>query len=172
MPSTLVVDGFGKTYGITGWRLGFAHGPRRLIEQMAKLQQFSFVCPPSMVQHAGVAAWDVDMSAIVADYRRKRDRLVDGLEGTMSSRDPAVRSTCSRNAPWGTATEFATAAIEENLLLIPGTVFSRRDTHIRISFAVSDETLDRGIEILLRLAKVGAASRAAPRPRSARGAYL
>ena len=54
---TLVIDGFSKTYGMTGWRLGFAHGPRRLIEEMIKLQQFTFVCAPSIVQHAGVAAW-------------------------------------------------------------------------------------------------------------------
>src|SRR6476661_7045052 len=50
-PQVLVVDGFGKTYGITGWRLGFAHGPKRLIEEMAKLQQFTFVCAPAPVQH-------------------------------------------------------------------------------------------------------------------------
>ncbi len=43
-PDVLVVDGFGKAYGITGWRLGFAHGPKRLIDEMAKLQQFTFVC--------------------------------------------------------------------------------------------------------------------------------
>ena len=43
----LVVDGFSKTHGMTGWRLGFAHGPSRLIQEMAKLQQFSFVCAPS-----------------------------------------------------------------------------------------------------------------------------
>ena len=49
---------------MTGWRLGFAHGPRRLIEEMIKLQQFSFVCAPSMVQHAGVAALDYDVSGI------------------------------------------------------------------------------------------------------------
>ena len=58
----LVFDGFSKAYGMTGWRLGFAHGPRRLIEEMIKLQQFTFVCAPSIVQHAGVAAWDYDVS--------------------------------------------------------------------------------------------------------------
>ena len=59
----LVVDGFSKSHGMTGWRLGFAHGPVRLIQEMAKLQQFSFVCAPSIVQHAGVAALDVDLTA-------------------------------------------------------------------------------------------------------------
>ncbi|HKA08691.1 MAG TPA: aminotransferase class I/II-fold pyridoxal phosphate-dependent enzyme, partial [Gemmataceae bacterium] len=61
-PNVLVVDGFGKSYGITGWRLGYAHGPKRLIEEMAKLQQFTFVCAPAPVQHAGVAALDFDVS--------------------------------------------------------------------------------------------------------------
>ena len=56
-PNVLVVDGFGKSYGMTGWRLGFAHGPKALIEEMAKLQQFTFVCAPAPVQHAGLAAW-------------------------------------------------------------------------------------------------------------------
>ncbi len=71
----LVLDGFGKSYGITGWRLGYAHGPKRLIEEMAKIQQFTFVCAPNPVQHAGRAAIDYDLSSIVADYRRKRDEL-------------------------------------------------------------------------------------------------
>src|SRR5262245_53506590 len=58
----LVFDGFSKAYAMTGWRLGYAHGPRRVIEEMIKLQQFTFVCAPSMVQHAGVVAWDQDVS--------------------------------------------------------------------------------------------------------------
>src|SRR5205823_7989695 len=73
----LVIDGFSKSHAMTGWRLGFAHGPRRLIEEMTKLQQFTFVCPPSIVQYAGVVAWDVDVTGHVADYRRKRDRMVE-----------------------------------------------------------------------------------------------
>ena len=59
----LVVDGFSKAHGMTGWRLGFAHGPAGLIQEMAKLQQFSFVCAPSMVQYGGVAALDEDLTA-------------------------------------------------------------------------------------------------------------
>ena len=54
-------------------------------------------------------------------------------------------------APWGTGTEFVAEAIRNNLLIIPGSVFSRRDTHFRISYAADDATLDRGIEILNRL---------------------
>ncbi|MFL5329656.1 MAG: pyridoxal phosphate-dependent aminotransferase [Gemmataceae bacterium] len=152
LPSTLVVDGFGKTYGITGWRLGFAHGPAVLIDQMAKLQQFSFVCAPSMVQHAGAVACDVDMSREVAAYSLNRDRLVAALQGHYEFTAPGGAFYLFAKCPHGTGTDFATKAIEQNLLLIPGTVFSKRDTHVRISYAVSEETLERGIEILLKLA--------------------
>lgn len=149
----VVFDGFSKKYGMTGWRLGFAHGPRRLIEEMIKLQQFTFVCAPSMVQHAGVAAWDVDVSTIVADYRRKRDRVYAGLKDHFELVHPSGAFYCYPKAPWGTATEFVAEAIRNNLLIIPGITFSRRDTHFRISYAADDRTIERGLEILTRLAR-------------------
>lgn len=152
-PDTMVVDGFGKTYGFTGWRLGFAHGPKALIEQMAKLQQFTFVCPPSIVQYAGLAAWDFDVSPIVADYKRKRDRIVGALTGVYEFAKPGGAFYLFAKAPWGTGTEFVTEAIRNNLLMIPGKIFSTRDTHFRISYAAKDETLERGIDILTKLAR-------------------
>lgn len=148
LPSTLVVDGFGKSYGFTGWRLGFAHGPAALIDQMAKLQQFTFVCPPSVVQYAGVAAWDVDVSAIVSDYQQKRDRLADGLRGRFEFKSPGGAFYLFAKTPWGTGSEFVAECVRNNLLVIPGTIFGEKDTHFRVSYAASDETLDKGIEIL------------------------
>ena len=152
-PNVLVVEGFGKTYGMTGWRLGWAHGPTRLIQEMAKFQQFTFVCAPSIVQHAGVAALNYDASGIVADYRRKRDLLVAGLKDDYEFAVPGGAFYLFPKAPWGTGTEFVTEAIARNLLIIPGGVFSGRDTHVRISYAASDETLHRGIEIMRALAR-------------------
>jgi aspartate aminotransferase/aminotransferase len=150
---TLVVDGFGKTYGITGWRLGYAHGPKSLIEQLGKLQQFTFVCPPAPVQHAGLAAWDHDVSAIVADYRRKRDRLVAGLHGRFEFVIPQGAFYLFPKAPWGTGTEFVTVAMRHNLLIIPGVSFSRLDSHFRVSYAADDAVLDRGIDILNKMSQ-------------------
>ncbi len=149
----LVLDGFSKSHGMTGWRLGFAHGPRRLIEEMSKLQQFSYVCPPSIVQYAGVAAWDVDMSSIVADYQRKRDRVYEGLKDRFELVKSEGAFYLFPRAPWGSSTEFVGECIRNELLLIPGNVFSGRDTHFRLSYAASDETLDRGLDILNRLAR-------------------
>jgi aspartate aminotransferase/aminotransferase len=149
----LVFDGFSKAYGMTGWRLGYAHGPRRVIEEIIKLQQFTFVCAPSMVQHAGVKALDFDVSAIVAEYKRKRDRIYVGLKDRFEMEVPSGAFYAFPKAPWGTATEFVSEAIRNSLLIIPGITFSKRDTHFRISYAAEDRTIERGLEILNRIAK-------------------
>jgi aspartate/methionine/tyrosine aminotransferase len=161
--AVLVVDGFSKAHGMTGWRLGFAHGPTRLIQEMAKLQQFSFVCAPSMVQHAGVVALDRDLSAQTDAYRWKRDALVDALSGLFELPRPEGAFYAFPRAPWGTATEFVAEAIRHNLLIIPGNVFSRHDTHFRISYAVDDATLARGLDVLSTLAFTGAPAATAGR---------
>lgn len=149
----LVLDGFSKAYGMTGWRLGFAHGPEELIEEMAKLQQFTYVCAPSMVQYAGVAALDYDTSAIQAEYRQKRDRIYTALRDVFEPVQPKGAFYLFAPAPNGSGTDFVAEAIRNNLLIIPGSVFSRRDSHFRVSFAADDETLDRGAEILNRLGR-------------------
>ena len=59
----------------------------------------------------------------------------------------------SPKSPWETASEFAVAAIERQLLIIPGSIFSARDTHFRISYAAPDAVLERGIEVGRKLAK-------------------
>jgi aspartate aminotransferase/aminotransferase len=150
--NVLVIDGFSKTYGMTGWRLGFAHGPRRLITEMTNLQQFTYVCAPSMVQHAGLAALDYDVSPIIDEYRRKRDRMRQALQVRYELAAPEGAFYVFAKAPWGTGSEFVNEAIRNKLLIIPGSVFSRQDSHFRISYAAADATLERGIEILNRLA--------------------
>ena len=145
----LVVDGFSKSHGMTGWRLGFAHGPKRLIEEMNKLQQFTFVCAPSMVQHAGVVACDVDMSGRVDEYRKKRDLVFEGLRDKYDLERAGGAFYLFPRAPRGNATIFVQEAIARELLVIPGCVFSRCDTHFRLSYAADAKTLRcRGVEIL------------------------
>jgi aspartate aminotransferase/aminotransferase len=147
----LVIDGFSKSHAMTGWRLGFAHGPKRLIDEMIKLQQFSYVCAPSMVQHAGVVAWQHAMADQVSAYRRKRDVIYQGLKGQYDLGPPGGAFYLFPKAPRPSATAFVEEAVRQGLLLIPGSVFSRRDTHFRISYAADERTLLRGIEILQRL---------------------
>ncbi len=152
----LLLRGFSKTYGMTGWRLGYAVGPRQIVEQMTKLQQYSFVCAPSMTQLAGVAAMDIDMSEHVAAYRRKRDAVVERLSphyelttpGGAFYAFPAVPERLGINGD-----QFVERAIEHNLLIIPGSVFSRHDSHFRLSYACDDQTLERGLDVLVELAQ-------------------
>jgi aminotransferase len=150
--NVLVIDGFSKSYGMTGWRLGFAHGPKRLIEEMTKLQQFTFVCAPSPVQSAGVTAMGVDMSAHAEAYHRKRDLMLQGLSDRYEVGQSGGAFYLFPRAPRGSATAFVEEAIRNGLLIIPGSVFSRQDTHFRISYAADDQVLARGVEVLRRLA--------------------
>ena len=150
--NVLVIDGFSKSHGMTGWRLGFAHGPRSLIAEMIKLQQFSFVCAPSMVQHAGVTACDYDMTEQVQAYRRKRDLMLAGLQGRYEVAPGGGAFYLFPRAPRSSASAFVEEAIAQGLLIIPGQVFSKRDTHFRISYAADERTLERGIEMLRKLA--------------------
>jgi aspartate aminotransferase/aminotransferase len=154
----LVVDGFGKSYGMTGWRLGYAHGPSRLIQEMAKLQQFSFVCAPSMAQYGGVAALDQDVTPQIDGYRRKRDMVVEALSADFELTYPEGAFFAFPRAPRGTGSDFAAEAIKRNVLIIPGNVFSRRDSHFRISYAVDDATLRRGLDVLCEVAQNPASS--------------
>jgi aminotransferase len=150
----LVVDGFSKAYGMTGWRLGYAHGPSRFIQEMAKLQQFSYVCAPAPLQKAVVGALDLDLAAQQAAYRRKRDRVVAALEGHYELARPEGAFYAFPRVPprWESATAFVEEAITHNLLVIPGNVFSKKDTHFRISYAVDDRTLEKGLQVLRQMA--------------------
>jgi aspartate aminotransferase/aminotransferase len=152
-PQTLVIDGFSKSHAMTGWRLGYAHGPADVIREMIKLQQYTFVCAPQPAQWAGITALDVDTSPQIAAYRRKRDRIVAGLAEDYELVTPGGAFYVFPKAPWGTGSRFVERAIENKLLVIPGKIFSARDSHFRISYAAADETIDRGIEVLRKLAR-------------------
>ncbi|HND54312.1 MAG TPA: aminotransferase class I/II-fold pyridoxal phosphate-dependent enzyme [Pirellulaceae bacterium] len=150
---TIVIDGFSKSHAMTGWRLGFVHGPSEVMQTMLKLQQYSFVCAPQPAQWAGLAALDVDMSSYVADYRRKRDLIYSGLSDLYEVTKPGGAFYIFPKTPHGTGSEFVTKAIDNNLLIIPGNIFSRQDTHFRISYAADDSVIQRGIEVLRKMAK-------------------
>lgn len=150
---TIVIDGFSKSHSMTGLRLGWAHGPKHVIQEMIKLQQFTFVCAPQPVQWAGVAAWNCDVSDRVAEYRRKRDLIVGELKREFEIHGANGAFYLFVKTPWGTGTEFVAEAIRNELLIIPGNVFSQHDTHFRLSFAAEDDTLLRGAEVLRKIAR-------------------
>lgn len=150
---TIVIDGFSKSHAMTGWRLGFVHGPAAVIEVMLKLQQFTFVCAPQPVQWAGAVAMDVDIHEQTDAYHAKRDLVVNGLSDLYEIANPRGAFYIFPRAPWGTGTEFVDRALAHSLLIIPGKVFSQQDTHFRLSYAASNDVLERGIEVLRRIAR-------------------
>lgn len=150
----VVLNGFSKLAAMTGWRVGYAAGPDDLIQAMNTLQQYTFVCAPSMAQKAAVKALELDHSAKVSAYAEKRNRIYNGLvEAGFAVVRPNGAFYIFPEAPGGDGDAFVAKAIENRLLIIPGSVFSDRKTHFRISFAATDAVIDRGIAILKGLVK-------------------
>jgi aspartate/methionine/tyrosine aminotransferase len=152
--NVLVLDGFSKSYGMTGWRMGYAHGPIKLIQEMIKLQQFTFVCAPSMVQYAGITALQQDMSGFIEEYKQKRDFLLNGIKDYYQIPNAGGAFYLFPRAPGGNSTVFVEKAIQHDLLIIPGKTFSSVDTNFRISFAAKKHVLERGVEVLRKLSKL------------------
>jgi len=152
---TLLLRGFSKSCAMTGWRLGYAAAHeclKAVVEEMTKIQQYTFVCAPTPFQKAAIAALDYDVSEFVDAYRTKRDLLYEGLKDKFELIRPGGAFYAFVKAPGESATEFVEKAIENNVLIIPGSVFSEKDTHFRISYATSNAKIRQGVEILRGLA--------------------
>ncbi|MDR2643601.1 MAG: pyridoxal phosphate-dependent aminotransferase [Planctomycetaceae bacterium] len=153
---TLVLDGFSKSSGMPGWRVGVVHGQKELVEQMLKFQQYTFVCAPRVGQLGAAAVLDVDMSEQINSYRKRRDMLVEGLGNYYEINKPEGAFYMFPKIPDGykTASEFVERGIKEySLLVIPGNVFSSVDTHFRISYSTTEANILRGIDALIKLAQ-------------------
>ena len=151
----LLMRGFSKSYAMTGWRMAYVAAPasmKPIIEEMTKIQQYTFVCAPTPFQKAAVVAMDYDVSELVKGYAKKRDMLCDGLADTFEVVRPGGAFYAFIKAPGGSGSEFVAKAIENNVLVIPGNVFSEKGTHFRVSFVATDEKIQQGVEILRSLA--------------------
>ncbi|MFC1734835.1 pyridoxal phosphate-dependent aminotransferase [Candidatus Hydrogenedentota bacterium] len=149
----IIFNGLSKSCAMTGWRVGFVSGPEEIVNAMTMMQQYSFVCAPSMAQYAGIAAMHYDSSALIQGYRTKRDIIYDGLKTEFNVVKPGGAFYIFPEAPGGNGMAFVERAIERNVLIIPGNVFSEQDTNFRISFATEDEILKKGAEVLCELAR-------------------
>ncbi|MBN1809274.1 MAG: aminotransferase class I/II-fold pyridoxal phosphate-dependent enzyme [Planctomycetes bacterium] len=153
-PDTVTINALSKSASMTGWRIGFAVGPSEIINEMIKLQQFTYVCAPQPMQWAALTVLNADTSDRNAEYAAKRDRVVNGLGPSFRLSPPGGAFYAFPQVPVEglSGTDFCMKAVENNLLVIPGSVFSELDTHFRISFAAEDETIDKGVAILNNLA--------------------
>jgi aspartate/methionine/tyrosine aminotransferase len=149
---TLFVDAFSKAYGMPGWRLGYTVGPVELIEKMAVLQQWSFICAPAPFQKAGVEALNTDMSGIIKQFHKRRDMVYETLKTKFKVTKPYGAFYIFPQLPDNNVTDFIRKAAEHNVLLVPGCAFSEQNTNFRISYAVDESKLRQGLEIILKLA--------------------
>jgi aspartate aminotransferase/aminotransferase len=150
--NTLTFGGFSKNWGMTGWRIGFVAGPKSVIDSMVTMQQYVFSSVNSIAQKSGLFALGYPTDAIIAGYRRKRDLIYEGLRDKFNVVKPEGAYYIFPEVPDGDGDAFVERAIENRLFIIPGSVFSRKKSHVRISFAADDETILKGVEILRKLA--------------------
>ena len=151
---TIILNGFSKSHGMTGWRIGYAAGPKNVINEMKKIQQYTFVCAPSMAQYGALGAVGNFSKELFLSYKRKRDIVFNMLKRHFNVIKPEGAFYIFPESPIkDNSSEFVKKAIEKGVLVIPGNVFSNRDSHFRISFASDDDILRKGCEILIDLAE-------------------
>ena len=146
---TIVINGFSKSYAMTGWRLGYAAGPSLIIEQMTKIHQFAIMCAPTNSQYAGVEALkngDTDVELMRDAYDKRRRFLLHALRNMgLECFEPFGAFyvfPCIKSLGM-TSEEFATRLLsEEKVAIVPGTAFGEcGEGYLRISYAYSIENL-------------------------------
>lgn len=146
---TLLINGFSKSYAMTGWRLGYVCGPKRIIEQMYKIHQFCIMCAPTTSQYAAVDALkngDADVQMMRDSYNQRRRYLVNAFkEMGLECFEPFGAFyifPCIKQFGM-TSDEFATRLLhEEKLAIVPGNAFGDSgEGFLRISYAYSLEKL-------------------------------
>ena len=146
---TILINGFSKAYAMTGWRLGYACGPKEIIKQMTKIHQYAIMCAPTTSQYAAIEALkngDEDVLKMRQAYNMRRRFLIDAFK--------KMKLDCFE--PFGafyvfpcikefgmTSEEFATRFLkEEKVAVVPGTAFGDcGEGFLRISYAYSLENL-------------------------------
>lgn len=155
---TITINGFSKSYAMTGWRLGYACGPREIIEQMLKIHQFAIMCAPTTSQYAAVEALrngDEDVEKMRQEYDGRRRYLLHRLRNMgMECFEPYgafYMFPCIKKFGM-TSEEFAKQLLEkEKVAVVPGTAFGNSgEGFLRISYAYSLEDLKAALERIER----------------------
>lgn len=155
---TIVINGFSKSYAMTGWRLGYAVGPEIIIEQMIKIHQFAIMCAPTTSQYAGIEALkngDADVEMMRDAYDKRRRYLIHSLRNMgLDCFEPygAFYVFPSIKSLGMTSEEFATKLLkEEKVAVVPGTAFGDcGEGFLRISYAYSIDNLKIALERIER----------------------
>ncbi len=155
---TLLINGFSKAYAMTGWRLGYACGPKELLKQMTKIHQYAIMCAPTISQYAAIEALrngDEDVKEMKISYNQRRRFLMNAFkEMGLECFEPYGAFyvfPCIKEFGM-TSEDFATKFLkEEHVAVVPGTAFGNSgEGFLRISYAYSLDTLKLAMEKLSR----------------------
>lgn len=155
---TLLINGFSKAYAMTGWRLGYACGPKELLKQMTKIHQYAIMCAPTISQYAAIEALrngDEDVKEMKMSYNQRRRFLMNAFkEMGLECFEPYGAFyvfPCIKEFGM-TSEDFATKFLkEEHVAVVPGTAFGNSgEGFLRISYAYSLDTLKLAMEKLSR----------------------
>lgn len=153
---TILINGFSKTFSMTGWRLGFACGPQEIISQVTKIHQFAIMCAPTTAQYAAIEALrncDEAVREMKAEYNRRRRLIVDGFnKAGLICREPKgafYAFPCIKSTGL-TSDEFCEKLLEaKHVAVVPGTAFGKGgEGFVRASYCYSTEHI---IEALRRI---------------------
>ena len=151
---TIVINGFSKSYAMTGWRLGYACGPQVILKQILKIHQFAIMCAPTTSQYAAIEALrhgDDDVEKMRDEYDRRRRFLLNAFEEMgIECFEPygAFYMFPSIKKFGMSSDEFATRLLkEEKIAVVPGTAFGDcGEGFLRISYAYSIDDLKAALE--------------------------
>ena len=158
---TVLINGFSKSYAMTGWRLGYACAPEMILTQMLKIHQFAILCAPTTSQYAAVEALrngDPDVNHMREAYDQRRKFLVKALRDMgLECYEPQGAFYVFPNIKrfHMTSEEFALKLLEEEkVAVVPGTAFGDcGEGYLRLSYAYSLEDLKRALERIERFIK-------------------
>lgn len=150
---TVTVNGFSKAFSMTGWRLGFACGPREIMDQITKIHQFAIMCAPTTSQYAAIEALrgcDDDVEYMVKEYDMRRRMMVSGFNKIgLECREPkgAFYAFPSIKSTGMTSDEFCEKLLySKNVAVVPGTAFGASgEGFIRASYCYSVEHIKEAV---------------------------
>lgn len=146
-PKTVVLGGFSKSQAMMGWRVGYLSAPTEIIENAIKVQQFTFVCAPTPFQYAALESLKIKNKNIIKEYKKKRDFVYNALKDKYEIIKPAGAFYFFIKYPFD-GEKFFQKCLENNLIIVPGSSFSQKNTHFRICYATSWEKLEKAADIL------------------------
>ena len=151
---TVTINGFSKAFSMTGWRLGYAMGPREIMSQMTKIHQYAIMCAPTTSQFAAVEALrccDSEVQRMVEEYDDRRRVIVSGFNRLgLTCREPrgAFYAFPSIKSTGMTSEEFCEKLLyEKHVAIVPGTAFGKSgEGYVRASYCYSIEHIKEALK--------------------------